>query len=79
VFEPEPLAGDHPFHAIPNLFLTPHIAGGTDESGRRMSAESAEETLRILRGTQTLALAGSQIREGYLARHVGIFLQETAR
>ena len=56
VFEPEPLPEDHPFYGVPNLFLTPHIAGGSEESSRRMSVEAVEETLRILRGIRPLNL-----------------------
>jgi D-3-phosphoglycerate dehydrogenase len=69
VFEPEPLPQDHPFHAHPNLFLTPHIAGGSEESGRRMSVEAVEETLRILRGQKPLALVNPVSWDGYLRRY----------
>lgn len=74
VFEPEPLPQDHPFHAQPNLFLTPHIAGGSEESGRRMSMEAVEETLRILRGQKPLALVNPESWDGYLRRYQGSFL-----
>jgi D-3-phosphoglycerate dehydrogenase len=81
VFEPEPLPQDHPFHSQPNLFLTPHIAGGSGESGRRMSMEAVEETLRILRGQKPLALVNPEIWDNYLQRYQASFvelLSETA-
>ncbi|MGQ4274628.1 hydroxyacid dehydrogenase [Terrihabitans sp. B22-R8] len=56
VFEPEPLPADDPLLGAPNLLLTPHIAGLTGESARRMSVESAEEMLRLLRGEAPLNL-----------------------
>lgn len=46
----EPLKADHPLAALPNVILTPHVAGVTEEAMMRMARESAEEVLRILRG-----------------------------
>ena len=74
VFEPEPLPPGHPFLSHPGLFLTPHIAGGSDESGRRMSVESAEETLRILRGQKPLALVNPESWDRSRQRYHGTFL-----
>jgi len=74
VFEPEPLPPGHPFLSHPGLFLTPHIAGGSDESGRRMSMESAEETLRILRGQKPLALVNPESWDRSMQRYQGKFL-----
>ena len=36
------------FADVPNLVLTPHIAGGTDESNVRVSAVTAEAVARHL-------------------------------
>jgi D-3-phosphoglycerate dehydrogenase len=69
VFEPEPMPSGHPFLGRPDLFLTPHIAGGSEESGRRMSMEAVEETLRILRGQAPLALVNPECWDGYLRRY----------
>ncbi|WP_379596180.1 NAD(P)-dependent oxidoreductase [Teichococcus globiformis] len=77
VFEPEPLPADHPLHQHPALFLTPHIAGGSEESGRRMSVEAVEETLRILRGERPLTLVNPEIWDSYLRRHEGLAQQRT--
>ena len=37
VFEREPLGADHPFAGVPNLVLTPHVAGVTQEANARVS------------------------------------------
>jgi D-3-phosphoglycerate dehydrogenase / 2-oxoglutarate reductase len=50
VFETQPLPADHPFFAMPNVVLTPHMAGITDESMARMGAGAAAEALRVLAG-----------------------------
>jgi D-3-phosphoglycerate dehydrogenase / 2-oxoglutarate reductase len=50
VFEIQPLPGDHPLLACPNLLLTPHVAGTSATSLRVMGRGAAEEMLRILAG-----------------------------
>jgi (S)-sulfolactate dehydrogenase len=49
VFEQEPLPAGSPLAAAPNLLLTPHIAGVTQESNRRVSALIADAVSRALR------------------------------
>lgn len=50
VFEQEPLTADTgaAFAGVPNLILTPHIAGVTAESNHRLSAITVENVLRVL-------------------------------
>jgi (S)-sulfolactate dehydrogenase len=50
VFEQEPLTAETgaAFAGVPNLILTPHIAGVTEESNHRLSAITAENVLRVL-------------------------------
>jgi (S)-sulfolactate dehydrogenase len=48
VFPLEPLPEVNPYHDTPNLILTPHIAGVTDESNERVSAVTVENVLRAL-------------------------------
>ncbi len=48
VFEAEPLPGGGPLQGVPNLILTPHIAGVTVESNVRVSAAVAEAVARVL-------------------------------
>lgn len=50
VFDKEPLAAANPFKGVPNLHLTPHIAGYTEESSLRVG--------RIVAGGIRAALAG---------------------
>jgi (S)-sulfolactate dehydrogenase len=41
VFETEPLGPDYPFAGVPNLILTPHVAGVTEEANARVSEMTA--------------------------------------
>lgn len=50
VYEHYRLEPGHPLLALENAVLTPHLAGMTQESRRRMGAAAAEETLRMLAG-----------------------------
>jgi phosphoglycerate dehydrogenase-like enzyme len=46
----EPLPADDPLLAVPNLLLSPHVAGVTAESARRMALEAADNVLAGLAG-----------------------------
>lgn len=48
VFETEPLPANSRFEDVPNLILTPHIAGVTEESNARVSAMVATGVRRVL-------------------------------
>lgn len=50
VFEQEPLPANSGFDGVPNLLLTPHVAGVTRDSNQRVSQLTAENVLRFLRG-----------------------------
>jgi D-3-phosphoglycerate dehydrogenase len=50
VIEDEPLKPTHPLNGVPNLILTPHMAGVTEEAMMHMAQDSAEEILRVLKG-----------------------------
>ena len=50
VYEHYRLEPGHPLFTLDNAVLTPHLAGMTQESRRRMGAAAAEETLRMLAG-----------------------------
>jgi phosphoglycerate dehydrogenase-like enzyme len=54
VTNPEVLPADHPFYALPNVFLTPHISGSMGPEIGRMGEHIAGELSRIV-GGQPLA------------------------
>ncbi|MDQ6618718.1 MAG: hydroxyacid dehydrogenase [Pseudomonadota bacterium] len=68
VFDTQPLARDHPFLALDNILLTPHAAGLTQESNRRMSEGTAHEVLRLLRGERPVNLVNPEIWDQAVAR-----------
>lgn len=51
---PEPLPPDHPFWDLPNLVLTPHIAGAMGTDLRRLGDQLVSEIDRYRRGTPLL-------------------------
>jgi D-3-phosphoglycerate dehydrogenase len=50
VRDPEPPGPSDPLAGLPNVLLTPHIAGVTNESMRRACLHVAEDVLRVLAG-----------------------------
>ncbi|MGQ0511493.1 MAG: NAD(P)-dependent oxidoreductase [Betaproteobacteria bacterium] len=50
VYEQYRLEPGHPYFALENVVLTPHLAGMTKESRARMGRQAAEDTLRMLAG-----------------------------
>jgi phosphoglycerate dehydrogenase-like enzyme len=52
VVEPEPLAVSSPLRAMPNVFLSPHIAGVTAGSEPRFFDLMVDEIIRVLAGHQ---------------------------
>jgi phosphoglycerate dehydrogenase-like enzyme len=50
VFDPEPIPVDSPVRSMPNVFLSPHIAGVTAECGPRFFDLMVDEVLRVLAG-----------------------------
>lgn len=50
VFDTQPLPPDHPFLALPNVILTPHMAGITEESMLRMGQGVVAEAQRVVAG-----------------------------
>ncbi len=54
VFETEPLGLDNPLLGQKNVVLTPHVAGSTDESLRRMAETAARDIVRVLNGKKPI-------------------------
>ena len=50
VFDPEPLALDNPLRTLPNVILTPHLAGLKRNGQRRIGMHAAEEIERYING-----------------------------
>ncbi|MFF5208822.1 2-hydroxyacid dehydrogenase [Streptosporangium sp. NPDC000396] len=50
VTDPEPLPQEHPLWTAPGVFITPHVAGSTPASGRRMLKLLRSQLLRYLAG-----------------------------
>jgi phosphoglycerate dehydrogenase-like enzyme len=55
VFDPEPVPVDAPIIDLPNVFLSPHVAGVTEESRRRFFELMVTEIFRHLDGFEPLA------------------------
>jgi phosphoglycerate dehydrogenase-like enzyme len=54
VFDPEPIPADSPIKDLPNVFLSPHIAGVTAASGPRFFRLMVDELERFFHGHETL-------------------------
>lgn len=50
VTDPEPLPDDHPLRTLPNVFLTPHLAGSEGTELRRMAELAVDEIRRWTAG-----------------------------
>ena len=69
VFEQEPLPGDHPLRALPNVVLTPHLGASTHEAQQNVAVEIAEAVRAALveadfsRAVNAPALGGEEMRK----------------
>lgn len=61
VFTTQPLPADHPFMALPNVIVTPHMAGITEESMRRMGQGVVAEARRIAAGDLPVNLCNPEV------------------
>lgn len=51
VFDQEPMALDHPFRSLPNVLLTPHIAGATQQTRDRQGECAVRDLENAFNGT----------------------------
>jgi len=63
VMEPEPLPVGHPLWSMPNVVLTPHIAGLSDINGLLYAGLAAENLRRYARGDGVVNVVN--LRRGY--------------
>ncbi len=68
VFATQPLPLEHPFFGLDNVVLTPHLAGITGESMRRMGLGAVAEVARVLAGEPPAALANPAALPRFRAR-----------
>ncbi|MGX1134054.1 phosphoglycerate dehydrogenase-like enzyme [Streptomyces glaucescens] len=64
VTEPEPLPADSPLYTLPNVFLTPHIAGSLGNELERLGRIVVEELERLAQGLPPV----HEVRHADLAR-----------
>ena len=60
----EPLKPSHPLNGVPNILLTAHVAGVTEEAMMRMAQDSAEDILRVLRGERPKYPVNREVLKG---------------
>jgi D-3-phosphoglycerate dehydrogenase len=72
VFEQQPLAPGDPLFELDNVVLTPHLAGLSVESTRRMSVIAAEDALRILAGDKPVNFFNPEVWPAAQKRRKGI-------
>lgn len=63
VTNPEPPSPDHPFRSLPNVILTPHVAGGhTVNCRKKMGANTVKEVYNYLtKGLLSFNIIGEQL------------------
>ena len=54
VYDEEPLPADHPYRALDNVILTPHVAGATAQTNWRQGAFAVEDLRRFFAGEPLL-------------------------
>lgn len=72
VYDEQPLAPDHPLRALPNVILTPHVAGLSAEAVERMSTGAAEEVVRTLAGDRPRSFVNPEAWEASVARRAAL-------
>jgi D-3-phosphoglycerate dehydrogenase/microcystin synthetase protein McyI len=68
VFEPEPALDNNPLYHMPNVILTPHLAGVTKEAAKRMAMGAAEQTLQVLHGEKPPRMVNPEVWDQFMER-----------
>jgi D-3-phosphoglycerate dehydrogenase/microcystin synthetase protein McyI len=68
VFEPEPAPDTNALYQLPNVIVTPHLAGVTGEAVKRMAIGAAEQVLQVLRGERPPRLVNPEVWDQFLER-----------
>ncbi|MDQ0588302.1 NAD(P)-dependent oxidoreductase [Variovorax paradoxus] len=68
VFDTQPLPADSPLRSLPQVLLSPHLAGITPESMRRMSEGAVAQVLEMLQGKLPRHFVNPEAQEAILAR-----------
>ncbi|MFL6114159.1 MAG: hydroxyacid dehydrogenase [Catenulispora sp.] len=63
VTDPEPLPPDSPLTRLPNVMITPHIAGSLGTETRRMSSQALDELQRYAQGEPPLDAVTREVLE----------------
>ena len=63
VFAEQPLRADHPFMALDNIILTPHVAALTVESSKKMGVGTARQILQLLNDERPEFLVNPEVWE----------------
>lgn len=61
VFDPEPPEPNHPLCGLENVIVTPHLAGLSLETNRRLSMSAAEQVLQVLGGDRPPRLVNPDV------------------
>lgn len=61
VFEEEPIRADNPLCALPNVVLTPHTAGVTQEANERVTRTLIADMLAVMRGSEPRFVANPEV------------------
>lgn len=75
VYAVQPLEAGHPLRSLPNVVLSPHVAGLSRESAALMSRVAAEEVVRVLRGERPRNFINPEVWERHQARRRSLGLR----
>jgi phosphoglycerate dehydrogenase-like enzyme len=64
VYDPEPFPVDDPVRRMPNVFLSPHLAGTTIESRSRFFRLMVDEVLRVVAGAEPRSVITDRVLAG---------------